>query len=104
MHGQEDAFSCKLQRKIRERLYVILFLQFHANTQRQMCPQPGTQAVLHKAIVKKAFSSMRLVPTNVIPTFASRRTSPCIKKIMSGAMTMHGYGSTVSLMGQEHML
>jgi hypothetical protein len=50
-------------------------------------------------IVKKALSSMTLAPTNAIPTFASRITSPYIKKIMSAAMTMYGYGSTVSLMG-----
>jgi hypothetical protein len=49
MHDQEDVFTCKLQQKIRERLYAILFLQFHANTQRQMCCQAGTQAVPHKS-------------------------------------------------------
>jgi hypothetical protein len=50
-------------------------------------------------IVQKALSSVTLAPTNALPTFASRVTSPCIKKVMSAAMTMYGYGSTISLMG-----
>jgi hypothetical protein len=36
MHGQQDAFTDELQRRIRKRFQVKLLLRFHAKTQGNM--------------------------------------------------------------------